>query len=66
MLIFFSLIQWAREEGLTDVAVLYSDTGWARASWAQRVEQMEVGYGGDACVLDVAALELSADFRLGW
>ena len=36
-----ALIQWAREEGLTDVAVVYSDTGWSRAWWAQRVEQME-------------------------
>jgi hypothetical protein len=36
-----ALIQWAREEGLTDVAVVYSDTGWSRAWWTQRVEQME-------------------------
>jgi hypothetical protein len=36
-----ALIQWAREEGLTDVVVLYSDTGWSRALWAERVEQME-------------------------
>ncbi len=36
-----ALIQWARENGLSDVVVLYSDTGWARASWAARVEQME-------------------------
>ncbi len=36
-----ALIQWARESGLSDVVVLYSDTGWARASWAARVEQME-------------------------
>lgn len=36
-----ALIQWAREEGLSDVVVLYSDTGWARASWAARVGQME-------------------------
>jgi len=36
-----ALIQWAREEGLSDVVVLYSDTGWSRASWAVRVDQME-------------------------
>jgi Phosphoadenosine phosphosulfate reductase family len=36
-----ALIQWAREEGLSDVVVLYSDTGWARESWTARVEQME-------------------------
>lgn len=37
-----ALIQWAHESVLEDVAVLYSDTGWARDSWAARVEQMEV------------------------
>ncbi len=36
-----ALIQWARENALSDVVVLYSDTGWARSTWAQRVEQME-------------------------
>jgi hypothetical protein len=36
-----ALIQWARESALADVVVLYSDTGWARATWASRVEQME-------------------------
>lgn len=36
-----ALIQWARESGLDGVVVLYSDTGWARESWAARVEQME-------------------------
>ena len=35
-----ALIQWAREECLTDVVVLYSDTGWSRAWWARRVEQL--------------------------
>lgn len=37
-----ALIQWARESALTDVVVLYSDTGWARESWAERVWQMEL------------------------
>lgn len=36
-----ALIQWACENSLEDVTVLYSDTGWARDSWAARVEQME-------------------------
>lgn len=36
-----ALIQWAHESSLSDVVVLYSDTGWARASWAARVDQME-------------------------
>jgi 3'-phosphoadenosine 5'-phosphosulfate sulfotransferase (PAPS reductase)/FAD synthetase len=36
-----ALIQWAAERGLTDVAVLYNDTGWARDDWNERVERME-------------------------
>lgn len=36
-----ALIQWARENALSDAVVLYSDTGWARASWKLRVEEME-------------------------
>jgi hypothetical protein len=36
-----ALIQWAREWSLPDAVVLYSDTGWARASWATRVETLE-------------------------
>jgi hypothetical protein len=36
-----ALIQWAREAGLDGVTVLYSDTGWARQAWAERVEVME-------------------------
>lgn len=37
-----ALIQWAREANLDGVVVLYSDTGWARESWAARVASMEV------------------------
>jgi len=37
-----ALIQWAHEEHLEDVTVLYSDTGWARSAWALRVIQMEL------------------------
>ena len=36
-----ALIQWARERGLTDVAVAYSDTGWGAPWWPDRVEQAE-------------------------
>ncbi|WCS28168.1 phosphoadenosine phosphosulfate reductase [Methylobacterium sp. NMS14P] len=36
-----ALIQWAHEWGLEGVAVVYSDTGWATAAWAERVEKME-------------------------
>lgn len=36
-----ALIQWARENSISDVVVLYSDTGWCRAGWEQRVESME-------------------------
>ena len=36
-----ALVQWARENKLDGVTVLYSDTGWARAYWIDRVAQME-------------------------
>lgn len=36
-----ALIQWAYEQGLEDVVVVYSDTGWAATWWIKRVEQME-------------------------
>lgn len=37
-----ALIQWAHEQGLKDVTVLYSDTGWARKWWkTERVPELE-------------------------
>ena len=36
-----ALIQWAYEQGLKDVAVLYCDTGWAAPYWNKRVEEAE-------------------------
>lgn len=37
-----ALIQWAHEQGLTDVVVVYSDTGWAAKLWEHRVNQLEI------------------------
>ena len=45
-----ALIQWAKEEGLENVAVLYNDTGWASSSWPKRVAELETlarSYGFD-------------------
>ncbi len=36
-----ALIQWAREQDLRDVAVVFSDTKWAAPWWMNRVEQLE-------------------------
>lgn len=36
-----ALIQWAKEAGLEDVAVVYTDTKWAADWWYDRVEKME-------------------------
>ncbi len=36
-----ALIQWAHEQGLTAVTVVYSDTGWAATMWKPRVEELE-------------------------
>lgn len=37
-----ALIQWAHEQKLENVVVVYSDTGWAAAWWSDRVATMEV------------------------
>ncbi|SFJ68587.1 phosphoadenosine phosphosulfate reductase [Methylobacterium brachiatum] len=37
-----ALIQWAHEWRLEGVAVVYSETGWATADWAERVLWMEI------------------------
>jgi len=36
-----ALIQWAHEWQLEDVAVVYSDTGWATEGWSARVAEKE-------------------------
>lgn len=36
-----ALIQWAHENELDGVAVVYSNTGWAQADWRIRVEEKE-------------------------
>lgn len=36
-----ALIQWAHEQELTDVAVVYSDTKWGTADWRTRVDIAE-------------------------
>jgi len=41
-----ALIQWCHEQGLTDVAVVFSDTGWAATWWIPRVEKLEAWVRG--------------------
>lgn len=36
-----ALLQWAHEQGLCGVAVVFTDTGWAADGWMERVEQSE-------------------------
>jgi len=36
-----ALIQWAVENGLKNVAVVYSDTGWAAKEWEARAQTVE-------------------------
>ena len=36
-----AMIQWARERGMTDVTVVFVDTGWAAKGWLERVQRME-------------------------
>ncbi len=36
-----ALIQWAHEQELGDLVVVYSDTGWSAPWWRQRVDELE-------------------------
>lgn len=36
-----ALLQWAHEQGLEGVAVVFTDTGWAADGWMERVERCE-------------------------
>lgn len=36
-----ALLQWAREQELEGVAVVFTDTGWAADGWMERVEKAE-------------------------
>jgi len=36
-----ALIQWAHENDLEDVTVLYNDTGWSSDDWDERVKKKE-------------------------
>lgn len=36
-----ALLQWAREQDLQGVAVVFTDTGWAADGWMERVERCE-------------------------
>jgi 3'-phosphoadenosine 5'-phosphosulfate sulfotransferase (PAPS reductase)/FAD synthetase len=36
-----ALIQWCWEFGLSNIAVLYADTGWAHPAWNERVDKCE-------------------------
>jgi hypothetical protein len=44
-----ALIQWAHEQDLCDVAVVFTDTGWAADGWMERVERCEAWGQGLGC-----------------
>ena len=37
-----ALIQWAKENNLSDVAVLYNNTGWASSGWPLRMKEVKI------------------------
>lgn len=41
-----ALLQWAHEQELTGVAVVFTDTGWMADGWAERVERAEAWVRG--------------------
>ena len=36
-----AMIQWAKEQNLQDVSVIFVDTGWAAPGWLDRVSRLE-------------------------
>jgi len=36
-----AMIQWAHEQKLQDVSVIFVDTGWAAPGWLERVSRLE-------------------------
>lgn len=65
-----ALIQWAHDQGLEGVVVVYSDTGWARKWWAtERVPEMEtwvrsLGFRAERVVSD--GMEAIVRAHKGW
>lgn len=64
-----ALIQWAHEQPLSRVAVLYNDTGWSRPDWNHRVTILEnwvVGLGFEAHRTESIGLEQLVRNKKGW
>lgn len=64
-----ALVQWLHEACLPNVVVLYSDTGWSKGDWAERVLRMEDwvrGLGFRAERTASVGLEQLVRDRKGW
>ena len=64
-----ALIQWAYENQLDDVVVLYNDTGWAASDWMSRVEKMEnwaISLGFRTARAESIGLEELVRKKKGW
>lgn len=64
-----ALIQWAKEQNLSNVAVVYSDTGWAADHWEDRVKEKEQwvsSLGFTPYRTDSIGLEALVKQRKGW
>jgi 3'-phosphoadenosine 5'-phosphosulfate sulfotransferase (PAPS reductase)/FAD synthetase len=64
-----ALIQWAREHSLSDVTVVYCDTGWASPSWPNRViegERLATRYGFKSVRTKSIGMEELVRIKKGW
>ncbi|WP_372771123.1 phosphoadenosine phosphosulfate reductase family protein [Pseudoalteromonas sp.] len=64
-----ALIQFAKNEGLKNVCVLYSDTGWSADWWIDRVEKGESlakSYGFDVARTKSEGMEALVKRKKGW
>lgn len=64
-----ALIQWALENGLSDVTVAYCDTGWAAPWWANRVidgELLATSYGFKVVRCKSIGMNALVKMKKGW
>lgn len=64
-----ALIQWAKEKGLQDVYVCYTNTGWAMDGWQDRINSVQLlcwAYGFQFAEVQSEGMESLVKRKKGW
>lgn len=64
-----AMIQWAHEQGLKNVTVVYCDTGWSAPEWPKRVDEGEVlakALGFDVVRIESMGMEALVEMKKGF